>query len=393
MPVPTNTPAMAAHHWGEPASPHNGPAHAGVATDQTTAAAEPASHGARGRGFGDRGHVILVSSAAMMPKPFRVVTRRAPVRVLGAALAAAIATAPVSPAARAASASAQPNVLGVPFVTASWGPANANIEEVRRLYQEGRARYETLDYAGAVELWTKAYAMVEPIPENREIRNNLVYNIAAAKEKQFELEGDVTYLKQARGLLERYVEEYKALYEPTEEAKAEVAKAEAKIAQIDAMIAKAEAQAATPAAAPTQDERARLREEKRKKKLKYREILTTDPEIAPLYRSSKGMIGGGAAMIGVGALSIVLGLAFGAGSVGTGALGADTQARRLAIAGWTMFAVGLGLAGGGGALVGIGVKRRTEANRRAKQKAGLVRLAPVFDGATGSYGLAAAGRF
>ncbi len=310
----------------------------------------------------------------MMPKPSWVVTSSGPVRLLGAVIALAVAAAPPVPVLAAAGPSAS---------------KSSNIEEVRRLYQEGRARYETLDYAGAVELWTKAYAMVEPIPENREIRNNLVYNIAAAKEKQFELEQDVTYLKQAKGLLERYVEEYKALYEPTEQAKAEVAKAEAKIAEIQAKIEQHEA---TSSAAPA-DDRAARREQRRQQKRKYREILTTDPEVAPLYKSSKGMIGGGAAMIGVGALSIFVGLGL-LGSAGfSAAIDEEASARRLRIAGWIVFATGLGLAGGGGALVGLGVKRRRDANLKAKQKAGLAAIAPVFDVASGTFGLAATGRF
>ncbi len=283
----------------------------------------------------------------------------------------------------------------VPALAAA-GPSaskSSNIKEVRRLYREGRARYETLDYAGAVELWTKAYAMVEPIPENREFRNNLVYNIAAAKEKQFELEQDVTYLKQAKGLLERYVEEYKALYEPTEQAKAEVAKAEAKIAEIQAKIEQHEATSSAASSAAPADDRAARQEQRRQQKRKYREILTTDPEVAPLYKSSKGMIGGGAAMIGVGALSIFVGLGL-LGSAGfSAAIDKEASARRLRIAGWIVFAAGLGLAGGGGALVGLGVKRRRDANLKAKQKAGLAAIAPVFDVASGTFGLAATGRF
>ncbi len=315
----------------------------------------------------------------MMPNPPSVVIRPRSVRLLGVALSAVLASAPVAPVALAAGPSGAKS-------------SNTNIEEVRRLYQEGRARYETLDYAGAVELWTKAYAMVEPIPENREIRNNLVYNIAAAKQKQFDLEGDVTYLKQAKGLLERYVEEYKALYEPTEEARAEVAKAEEKIAQIEAQIQEAEKNQAAAAPPPAED-RAALREKRRQQKLKYREILTSDPEVAPLYRSSKGMIGGGAAMVGVGALAFFAGLGMLGGSGFTAVTGEEAATRRLRIGGWIVFATGLGLIGGGGALIGLGVKRRTEANRMAKQKAGLAALAPVFDGATGTFGLAVTGRF
>ncbi len=308
--------------------------------------------------------------------PSRAHLARAP---LCAALAASLALAPALVRAQ--------GVVGV----AAFAPAGS-IQEVRRLYEEGRARFETMDYAGAVELWTKAYAMVEANEENREIRNNLAYNIAAAKEKQFELEGDVKYLKQARGLLQRYVDEYKALYKPTPEAREEIGKVEEKIAALDAKIAEAE-KSAPAAAAPVVDDRAARREEARAKKAKYRELIAADPN----YGAAKGMIGGGAAMLGVGVATSIVGLAVAGAGGGTAVLGttdADRQrAQRLRIAGWVTFGLGLGLAGGGAALLGIGLTKRKKAVLENKKKAGLVRLAPQVDPISGNYGLVLSGRF
>ncbi len=310
----------------------------------------------------------------MMHERLRPITSRAPSHArapLCAALGLALALGPVA-------AQARPVAPGLAAVAPT-----ASIEEVRRLYEEGRARFETLDYAGAVELWTKAYAMVEANEENREIRNNLAYNIAAAKEKQFELEGDVKYLKQARGLLQRYVDEYKALYKPTPEAREEIGKVEAKIAALDAKIEQAEGRAgAATGATPAVDDRAARREQLRAKKLKYRELIRADPD----YRAAKGMIGGGAAMIGVGAVVTFIGLGLGAGSV------LATEQRRVRIAGWITMGTGLGLMGGGGALLGIGLKKRKKATLENKKKAGLV-LLPQVDPFGGTYGLAAVGRF
>lgn len=104
------------------------------------------------------------------------------------------------------------------------------LDEARALYDEGKARFDTFDYQGAVDLWTKAYAK---LPEDAAgIRNRLVYNIATAQEKAFELDNDVEHLRRAQMLLESYIGNYKALVERTPETQTEVDKAEERIAVI-----------------------------------------------------------------------------------------------------------------------------------------------------------------
>jgi tetratricopeptide (TPR) repeat protein len=123
------------------------------------------------------------------------------------------------------------------------------LAESRAFYEEGKAKFDTFDYEGAVELWTKAYAK---LPESEAgVRNAMVYNIATAQEKAYELDKDVQHLRQALLLLEQYVKTYKAMYQKTPETKAEVDKAEGRIAELKERIAKAErGEDTTPAPGP-----------------------------------------------------------------------------------------------------------------------------------------------
>jgi len=112
------------------------------------------------------------------------------------------------------------------------------LAESRAFYDEGKAKFDTFDFEGAVELWTKAYAK---LPESETgVRNAMVYNIATAQEKAYELDKDVQHLRQAVLLLEQYIKNYKVLYKKTPETKAEVDKAEARIAALKERIARAE---------------------------------------------------------------------------------------------------------------------------------------------------------
>ncbi|MCA9655119.1 MAG: hypothetical protein H6712_32795 [Myxococcales bacterium] len=122
---------------------------------------------------------------------------------------------------------------------AAMAPAeDAALAESRALYDEGKARFDTFDYEGAVDLWTKAYAK---LPEdNAGVRNAMVYNIATAQEKAYDVDKDLQHLRQAVLLLQSYIKNYKAIYKRTPETEAEVQKAENRIAALQERIARAE---------------------------------------------------------------------------------------------------------------------------------------------------------
>ena len=81
----------------------------------------------------------------------------------------------------------------------------ADMDEVKRVYGEGKAKYATKDYDGAIADWTRALGMLPETDENLEVRNDLVYNVATAQEKAYEIDKDVTRLRKAKALLEDFL--------------------------------------------------------------------------------------------------------------------------------------------------------------------------------------------
>jgi hypothetical protein len=246
------------------------------------------------------------------------------------------------------------------------------MDEVRQLYTDGRARFDTLDYQGAIDLWTKAFGLLPAEEENRSIRNDLVYNIATAQEEAYKVDRDPTHLRQAIGLLRRYVDEYKAIYKPTPEARAEVEKVKARIAELEARLAEAEAArtpAATPAAPP--DPRA----EEQRKAIAVKQMLREDPELSRQYRSGTSMIAGGSVALGLGAVSFVVMLAYllmrSAAQIGddiTGE-GPNEAAEKSATTGAAVSGVLSGLLiATGCVLIPIGVGRRKRAKEEARKR-------------------------
>ncbi|WP_434419106.1 hypothetical protein [Nannocystis pusilla] len=108
-----------------------------------------------------------------------------------AGLAAALAVLPAVPEARAAA------------------PAKANDElnaKISALAQEAQTRFETADYAGAIELWTQAYAALPNEPAYDKRRNVLAYQIAQACVEAYELDPQLVYLRKAERLFDNYLQ-------------------------------------------------------------------------------------------------------------------------------------------------------------------------------------------
>jgi len=134
------------------------------------------------------------------------------------------------------------------------------LAEAQRLYQEGRARFDTIDYLGAIDLWTKAYALVRESEETQEIRAALVYNIASARVEAYKVDGEIRHLHQAKFLLKKYLREFDEIHgSGSWDSFEESAKITKKLQEIDAQIEKAKAgeepkaaEEATPAVPKTQ---------------------------------------------------------------------------------------------------------------------------------------------
>jgi len=115
------------------------------------------------------------------------------------------------------------------------------LDDAQRLYDRGKAKFETADYADAIELWTEAYAMVPEAAESSQIKVLLIYNIATAREKQFEVSRDPGQLRQAAILLQSFEQSIPVLYGEGEEAEAERVKVREKLAALEARLREHEA--------------------------------------------------------------------------------------------------------------------------------------------------------
>ncbi|MFO0634202.1 MAG: hypothetical protein U0168_15250 [Nannocystaceae bacterium] len=225
------------------------------------------------------------------------------------------------------------------------GASAVDLAEVKRVYGEGKAKYETKDYDGAIADWTHALGMLPETESNLEVRNDLVYNIATAQEKAFDIDQDVTRLRKAKALLQDFLKNYKLLYRPDERTIEEFKRVNDRIAQLDQRIAEAEKKNA-PSLYGVENA------EKKRRDAAMAQVLQSDPELAKQYRSGRSMIIGGSISLGVGGLLLLGALAF----VGS------AEDRPLTI---SLAAVGGAAVVGGSVLLGVGVPRR----RRAKETA------------------------
>ncbi|PRP91987.1 hypothetical protein ENSA5_51980 [Enhygromyxa salina] len=269
--------------------------------------------------------------------------------------------------------------------------ADPVMSEAKRLFDAGVARYTAADYEAAVDLWLEAYAMVPPAFENRLIKAELIYNVARAQQKWFEIDRDVKHLRQSREILDRYLGEIDELY--GDQAPLEREKIQEQIDEVDEQIGEWEAEQARREAElaermrPTFDEEADAREEKR----------------------NKAMIGAGAGLtaLGVGGVGmLVTGIVFaGAAQDSSGGLPleADIPAREAAItrgeAGNALMvigslAAGVFLAAGVPLLAVGGSAEKKRKQRRADaglDQARVDAIAPLW--VRGGAGLAIGGRF
>lgn len=264
------------------------------------------------------------------------------------------------------------------------------LAESRALYEEGKARFDTFDYEGAVDLWTKAYAKL-PASETG-VRNAMVYNIATAQEKAYEVDKEVQHLRQAVLLLEQYVTNYKALYKRTPETKAEVDKAENRIATLKERIARAERGEDVTAPPPT-DGTPPPADTPTTPGLQTNDGIVwntghnppPDPELVTKNRllaqeneKTDHMLIGSYVALSIGGVFLLGGtsLFFGGRSSDD-----ETTGRGLRGAGYGGLAIGLAGLAAGGALLGIGLQRRKRA-RNGTLVAGTPVVGPGFAGAS-----------
>ncbi len=255
-------------------------------------------------------------------------------------------------------------------------PEPSGFDRARALYQQGEARFATADFAGAIELWTEAFSIVPDSTDAARIKALLIYNIATARERAYEVTNDVSQLRQAKILMQGYAQSIPALFGDSAEGADEVVKITERLNAITAQIDAYERKKARDRRSANPGERS--------------DDGPRDPG-----RGSKALIGAGAGAlaVGVGGLAMMgAGVAMGNKANDIDDLEADDiDGRReqfdrgrtgntLAIAG--------GVVGGvfaitGAVLVGIGASRKAKAKTTA--------LAPWFGPRV--VGLGLGGRF
>jgi hypothetical protein len=85
---------------------------------------------------------------------------------------------------------------------------SVDLSAAQRLFDEGLARYESADYEGAIEVFTLALSEVRGQGvDDFQVRGLLLFNIGRAHVRAWEIDGDVEHLRQAKKILEGFLEQ------------------------------------------------------------------------------------------------------------------------------------------------------------------------------------------
>lgn len=118
--------------------------------------------------------------------------RRGQVRAIAAGLVLALSAPPAV-------------AVGKPRAARPPAPADDPLVKVAALASEAQTRFETADYAAAIDLWSQAYAALPVDPAYGQQRSVLVYQIAQACVEAYAIDPQLTYLRKAERLFEAYV--------------------------------------------------------------------------------------------------------------------------------------------------------------------------------------------
>ena len=128
------------------------------------------------------------------------------------------------------------STVAIPAQRAQAAPAEEGQSEAQRLYLDGKTHYEVGEYEEALELWKQAYAKVDDTAENLQVRHALVYNIAEAEAQVFQIKKDITHLRRAKTLLDRYLSNHETLYGDSQDAAHDRADAQTKLEEIEGLL-------------------------------------------------------------------------------------------------------------------------------------------------------------
>lgn len=121
-------------------------------------------------------------------------------------------------------------------------PAEGALDDAKQLFARGQTCYETADYACAIDLWTMAYDEVSQAPvDDPSARALLLYNLAQAHRRAYEVDRDIEHLRRARALLLTYLELIEVVTQDPSERAREQLETEQAIDEIAAELARVDA--------------------------------------------------------------------------------------------------------------------------------------------------------
>ena len=201
---------------------------------------------------------------------------------------------------------------------AEQAPDDPEIVEARALYKDGEIKFQTADYEDALALWKKAYGMLPDGEDTRGMRHALVYNIAEAHSRAYEVSRNQTHLRKAKILLETYRSQHRELYGDETEAVAERTEVDDRIAELDKLIAESEAagEVAAPISEPEEGEPDDAVAPPPEKPQPQPRILTprqqwdkdirVDPKLGPQWAQSQKRLVGGSILTGIGSIFLLI---------------------------------------------------------------------------------------
>ncbi len=166
--------------------------------------------------------------------------------------------------------------------------------EARELFEKGVASFAGADYGGAIDAWIDAYSKVPAVPEYARIKAEIIYNVATAQQKWFDIDKDIQHLRQAKALIKTFIRDIPTIYEE-DEATDESNRAKALLYDLDERIEQAEEEERLrqleleKARAPTGDPELEAQQRRRN-----RALIFTGVGFTVLGLSGLGVMGAGA---------------------------------------------------------------------------------------------------
>jgi tetratricopeptide (TPR) repeat protein len=279
------------------------------------------------------------------------------------------------------------------------------LAEAKALYKDGEDKFETADYEEALALWKRAFAILPDGEETRTMRHALVYNIAEAHSRAYEVSRNPTHLRKAKILLENYRADHRALYGDEPDAVKERGEVDDRIAELDKKIAASEA--AGEAAAPLSEGEGEVAPQPQPQpdpnqkpppqpkplspNAQWEASIRADPQLGPIWAKGGKQVGSGATLVAIGGFFTLVG----GGLVAYGSYLKSTPDDGLIqlngsgsfVSGAVFGVIGLSMLIPGAVVLAMGVSKRNEVKRARPRPSGMLYPSMVPRGAGFGYTL------